>query len=34
MAARLPPVSPVRPLYLRAPDVRPQKAAALARAPA
>jgi tRNA threonylcarbamoyladenosine biosynthesis protein TsaB len=34
MAARLPPVSPVRPLYLRAPDVRPQEAAALARAPA
>jgi tRNA threonylcarbamoyladenosine biosynthesis protein TsaB len=34
MAARLPPVNPVRPLYLRAPDARPQAAAALARAPA
>jgi tRNA threonylcarbamoyl adenosine modification protein YeaZ len=33
MAPRLPPVSPIRPLYLRLPDVRPQEAAALARAP-
>jgi tRNA threonylcarbamoyladenosine biosynthesis protein TsaB len=34
MAPRLAPVSPIRPLYLRLPDVRPQEAAALARAPA
>jgi tRNA threonylcarbamoyl adenosine modification protein YeaZ len=33
MADRLVPVSPVRPLYLRLPDVRPQQAAALARGP-
>jgi tRNA threonylcarbamoyladenosine biosynthesis protein TsaB len=34
MAARLAPVSPVRPLYLRLPDVRPQEAGVLARSPA
>jgi tRNA threonylcarbamoyladenosine biosynthesis protein TsaB len=33
MADRLVPVSPVRPLYLRLPDVRPQEAAMLARVP-
>jgi tRNA threonylcarbamoyladenosine biosynthesis protein TsaB len=32
LAWRLEPVSPVRPLYLRLPDVRPQEAATLARA--
>jgi len=34
MAAGLAPVSPVSPLYLRLPDVRPQEASALVRAPA
>jgi tRNA threonylcarbamoyladenosine biosynthesis protein TsaB len=34
MAPRLTPVSPVRPLYLRLPDVRPQNEATLARAQA
>jgi tRNA threonylcarbamoyladenosine biosynthesis protein TsaB len=34
LAASLAPVSPVKPLYLRPPDVRPQEGAALARAQA
>jgi tRNA threonylcarbamoyl adenosine modification protein YeaZ len=34
LGERLTPVSPVRPLYLRPPDVRPQEAAMLVRAPA
>jgi tRNA threonylcarbamoyl adenosine modification protein YeaZ len=34
LSGRLAPVSPVRPLYLRPPDVRPQEAAMPARAPA
>ena len=33
MAGPLAPVSPVKPLYLRLPDVRPQEAATLVRAP-